>query len=37
MALSVIVHIFTPSRAERRLWLPVVNLLFLSSLIVAVN
>jgi hypothetical protein len=35
MAASVVAHLFTPSAAERRVWLPVVGLMFLASLCVA--
>jgi hypothetical protein len=36
-ALGTILHIITPSKWERRLWLPVNIILFLSSLVIAMN
>lgn len=33
LALSVDAHIVTPSRAERRLWLPVIAAMFVSALV----
>ena len=35
MTLSVVMHVATPSRAERRLWLPVVSVMALAALVVA--
>ena len=37
MALSFVMHLFTPSKWERILWLPVVTVLLISSLIVALS
>ena len=37
MGVSVVMHLFTPSRWERIVWLPVVAVLFICSLTVALS